>query len=258
MGESRLARTALAVILLLAMCTRTATGRQTTPASEVETDSDPTRPVFVSVRPEFHNVEGQQRQVLIGRYDTSLWRVVILRFEVPIVRTDTGQRTAAGLGDAYGQFLLVPYHSGRFAVVAGSGLILPTATDAALGGGKWVLAPLVAPLWRFSRGLFYLKVQHFTPAGGDDDRRRVNQLLVTPTLIRAVGSAWWVLADTETKTSWQEDGRTGVNSGLQIGRRIAPGVGLWAKSEVWWGSNRDGTWNFKLGVVWYQRRGATP
>lgn len=257
---SRVARTAGAPILALVFGVVPADARQRTPlvSGEVETDSDPTRPVFVSVRPEFYNFDGQHRQILIGRYDTAFRGSVILRFEIPAVRTDGGEQATAGLGDAYGQFLLVPYASGRFAVVVGSGFVLPTATDARLGGAKWILAPVAAPLWRFSRGLGYVKLQNFLSVGGDDGRAPVNYLLLTPTLIRAIGSGWWVLVDTETKTNWREDRQTGVKSGLQVGRRIATGVGLWVKPEVWWGAHREGTWNIKVGVVWYQRRAATP
>ena len=254
----RVTRTAVALILLFVTGgPRTAAGQTTRPPDQIETDSDPTRPVFISFRPEFYKSDRHYTQLLIGRYDTA-WRVFILRFEVPAVRTDDGRRATAGLGDAYGQFLFAPYASGRFAVVVGSGLILPTAVDSRLGGGKWVLAPVTAPLWRFSRGLAYVKLQNFTSVGGHDGRAPVNYLLVTPTFIRGVGRAWWVLADTETKTDWRQDGQTGVKTGVQIGRRIASGVGLWVKPELWWGRNRDGIWNLKVGVVWYQRRGATP
>jgi hypothetical protein len=253
------ARTAGALILALAWGVAPVDARQSTSSSsaDVETDSDPTRPVFVSLRPEFYNFDRRDTQLLIVRYDTAFRRILILRFEVPAARTDSGERATSGLGDAYGQFLLVPYTSGRFAVVVGSGLVLPTATDARLGGDKWVLTPIAAPLWRFARGLAYLKLQNFTSVAGADSRPSANYLLVTPTFIHAVGGAWWVLADTEIKTNWREDGRTGVKSGLQIGRHITNGVGLWVKPEAWWGPNRDGSWNLKLGVVWYQRRGAT-
>jgi len=259
MWSPRLARTSLAAIVLLATGGPPPAAGQT-PGSpgEVETDSDPTRPVFVSLRPEFHNFDGQHRQLLIGRYDTVWWRVLILRFEVPVVRVDDGQRTATGLGDVYGQFLFVPYASGRFAVVVGNGVVLPTAVDGRLGGRKWVLAPIAAPLWRFSRGLAYIKLQNFTAVADHGGGPPVNYLLVTPTFIRVVGRAWWVLADTETKTTWRADGRTGIKSGVQIGRRIADGVGLWVKPEVWWGPNRDGTWNLKVGLVWYHRPAAMP
>ena len=231
--------------------------------AEVETDSDPTRPVFLSVRPEFYFFEGFSQQLFITRYDSAIWKQrrvlgaksgVILRFELPVARLDTGESATAGLGDAYGQFFVVPYLSAKFAWVAGTGLVMPTATDERLGGGKWILAPVVAPVWRLPRGLFYVKFQNFVSIGGDDSRADVNFLLVTPTFIHGVGRSWWVLADSETKTNWERGARTGVKSGFQLGRRLATGVGLWVKPEIWWGANRDGIWNIKVGVVWYQRR----
>src|SRR4051812_42309418 len=216
------AGTAAALILALSCGAATVDARQSAEASsgEVETDSDPTRPVFVSIRPEFYNFDQRDTQLLIVRYDSAVRRTVILRFEVPAARSDDGEHATSGLGDAYGQVLIVPYASGRFAVVAGSGPGLATATDARLGGDKWVLTPIAAPLWRLRRGLAYLKLQNFTSVAGSDNRQSVNYLLVTPTIIHAVGDAWWLLADTETKTNWRQDGRTGVKSGLQFGRHM--------------------------------------
>lgn len=234
------------------------------PAPEINNDSDPTRPVFLSARPEYYNLpNGVERQVLIGRFDAGLLRNrplpgaktgILLRFEVPLARTDTGSDSATGLGDLYGQFLLVPYATRKFAWVVGSGFLLDTATDDLLGSGKWVVAPVAAPLWRLNRGLFFVKLQNFTSFAGDEQAADINYFLVTPTLIHGVGRDWWVLADTETKSDWNADGRTGVKSGFQVGRRVTTGLGLWVKPEVWWAANRDGDWNLKFGLVWYQRR----
>jgi hypothetical protein len=232
----------------------------------VQTDSDPTRPVFFSVRPELYRVgEDVSKLTLTIRYDTALLKThrvfggapgVILRFEVPAVGAEANGQRQVGLGDAYGQFLVMPYVKGGFGWVVGSGFVLPTATDTLLGGSKWVLAPVAVPVWRFPRGLFFVKVQNFASIAGDPGRPDLNFLLVTPTLLHVVRRVWWVLADSETRTTWAANGRTGVKSGLQLGRRIAPGVGFWIKPEVWWGPNRDGQWNLKFGLIWYQAPGS--
>ena len=232
----------------------------------IDNDSDPTRPVFLSVRPEFYSVSDDvEQRALILRFDARVLQGlrpfngapgVLLRFEVPFMAADVRQDDASGLGDTYGQFLVMPYATPKFVWAIGTGFILPTASDELIGGGKWVLAPVGAPVWRFSQGLFFIKVQNFISIAGDRSRPDVNHLLITPTFIRAVSAAWWVLADSETKTRWADDGRTGVKSGFQVGRRLGQGVGLWVKPEVWWGPNRDGRWNLKFGLVWYQRRPA--
>jgi hypothetical protein len=215
------------------------------------TDSDPTRPVLFSVRPEYFGVgDGIWRSQIIARYDQAAlrkrrWlsgqRGLLLRFEIPIAFAGaSGVASRAGLGDAYAQMLLIPRLSGRFALVAGSGLIVPTATSPALGTGKWALAPAVVPVW-FLRGagMFYVKFQDY------------HFLLITPTLIHRLGSASWVLLDTESRTDWSRD-RTGVKSGVQFGRILPNGIGVWLKPEVWWGGDRGGDWNFKTGIVWYR------
>lgn len=247
--------------------------RGQTPSQEleqeaIESDSDPTRPVFFSLRPEFYSVnDGVEQRTFILRYDTlalGTRRIlrgspgVILRFEVPLVGADVRGEPGFGLGDAYAQFFVVPYVKGRFIWAVGSGFVIPTATDDLTGGGKWVLAPVVAPLWRLSRGLFFIKFQNYVSVAGKATRPDLNYLLVTPTFIHVVHRDWWILADSETRTKWTDDGRTGVKSGLQLGRRIAQGVGLWMKPELWWGPNRDGEWNLKFGLVWYQRRTPVP
>jgi hypothetical protein len=228
------------------------------------TDSDPTRPILFSVRPEFSQVaDSVWRLQLIARYDAAVvrrrrWfsgkRGLLLRFEVPLAAADGPSiETRAGLGDAYGQVLLVPKLSSRFALVAGSGLSLPTATSDPLGTGKWTAAPVIAPVW-FLRGagLAYVKLQNFTSFAGDAARPDFNVLLITPTVIRSFHRSWWYLADTETSTNWNKGGRTGVKSGLQIGHVFGNGLGFWMKPEVWWGPNRSGQWNLKTGFVWYR------
>ena len=72
-----------------------------------------------------------------------------LRTDVPITTTHVGSETKTGLGDIYGQVLLIPYVNRRFAFVTGTGLVLPTATYRTLGLGKWQLAPLAVPVWFF-------------------------------------------------------------------------------------------------------------
>ena len=234
-------------------------------AQPVETDSDPTRPVFLSLRPEFYRIADEvDRFSLIARYDRGLFKEkgflgaksgLILRFELPVfTHTDTATASASGLGDVYGQFLLVPHATRKFLWVAGSGVLIPTATDQLLGAGKWVVAPLAAPLWRVPRGLFLIKAQNLTSFAGDRDRGDINHLLITPIYIRGVGTNFWILFDSETKTDWEADGSTGVKSGVQFGRRAGRAYGFWIKPEVWWGPNRDGEWNLKFGLLWYQRR----
>ncbi|HEX6975404.1 MAG TPA: hypothetical protein VF147_13460 [Vicinamibacterales bacterium] len=233
-------------------------------SGDERSDSNPTRPILFSLRPEFsHVAEDVWRMQVVVRYDRAAMRSrrwfggkrgVLTRFELPVSAAAAGgSSTEYGLGDAYGQVLTVPKLSPRFAYVVGTGLSIPTATHALLGTGKWTIAPAFAPIWFLrGRGMTYVKVQNFSSFAGDGSRADLNFLLVTPTLIRTVGNSAWVLADTETKTDWERDGLTDVKSGLQVGWVVARGVGLWVKPEVWWGAHAGGRWNVKTGFVWYR------
>lgn len=256
----------MAAALGISLCAVSARAQTPPPADPAggAAENDPTRPVLLSLRPEYYNGAGELAQSkLILRYDQANFRQrrwlpgrrgAIFRFEVPFARTDLGGGGDTGIGDAYAQLLLIPYFTRRFAVVAGTGALMPTATSELLGTGKLVMAPVAGPLWFMQgrRGLVFVKFQNFVSVAGDDSRADLNFFLVTPMVLRTFQERWWVLADTETKTDWRRDGRTGVKSGLQIGHAIAEGVGVWAKPEVWWGANRDGRWNLKIGIVWHR------
>ena len=257
-------RCGLVLLSLLSAATAArAQAPEQTLAEPIRNDSDPTRAVLFSIRPEFSWLNADvDRSALIFRYDYAAlrqrrWlpgrRGVILRLELPMTQTTTASSDAAGLGDAYAQLLTIPYFTRKFAFAVGSGLGLPTATDDLLGTGHWVVAPAVAPVWFLPGGMFFVRVQNSMTAGGDDTRPDFNVLIVAPTFIHSVGGRFWVLADTETQTDWRRDERTGIKSGLQVGRAVAGRIGVWAKPEVWWGPNPVGRWNLKFGVVWYRR-----
>jgi hypothetical protein len=95
-------------------------------------------------------------------------------------------------------------------------------------------------------------VQNFSSIAGDASRPNINFLQITPTFVQAVARGWWILADSRIKTDWRRDGRTGVRSGLQIGRNFPGKLAVWVKPEAWWGPNRDGRWNLTSGFVWYR------
>jgi hypothetical protein len=115
-------------------------------ANVLRNDSDPTRPILFSLRPEIYSPNRDVTQTaLIFRYDRAQlgqrrWlpgkRGVITRFEMPLASTAvSGGATQVGLGDAYAQLLVSPYFTRTFAFVVGSGLRVPTATDPLLGTG---------------------------------------------------------------------------------------------------------------------------
>jgi hypothetical protein len=224
-------------------------------------DTDPTKPVLFSFREEYYELpNGNWINNFILRKDDLVWkettfpgqaRGVLLRMELPETTAHFGGESEGGLGDGYVQALLLPRLSGPFMLAAGTGLVLPTATERVLGSGKWTIAPILAPLWFIPRQRYaFVKFQEFESFAGPSSRPDVSFLLVTPTFLTRVLQRYWVLVDSESRTDWTRGSVTSYKSGLLVGTMFTPRVGLSVKAEVPWGNHRLGEWTLKATLFW--------
>ncbi len=258
-----------------------------TPDLEMEgADSDPLRVTLLQVRNEYYKLSnGNWQDALIIRSDraflrTSRWggKVGLLtRFDIPIVtahlptgvtllpgfrlalrlgipnaRVQVNSSTHAGLGDVYGQFIVAPLLTRRFALFFGSGVSIPSATYRTLGLGKWTAAPLGGPLCYFGRGRGFalIKFQDFTSFAGNSNRPPVRYVLVTPTVLWAFHPPMWVLVREESHTDLTSPTGTWYTAGLQVGRVFNGKVAAWITPEVLWGPQRPGNFNLKISFAW--------
>jgi hypothetical protein len=219
-------------------------------------DVDPTKPIIFNVRDEFYKLNGDDwRNVLILRTDIIKLgglRNLLLRFDVPFVSSDLGQGTDHGLGDIYGQALLIPYGSEKFFFMVGSGLTAPSATENSLGTGKWQVAPLAIPVWKFKdpKALIFIKTQDYISFAGQSDRADVHYMTVQPFAAVKLSDKWWAGADSEVKVNWERDNQKSYKSGVILLRMWTKSFGTWVKPEIPWGPNREGDWNLKASFFW--------
>lgn len=225
-------------------------------------EDNPTQAVFLSVRNEYRNLRnGAWNNRAIIRKDAVALkgnrlarRGFLLRADLPITTTHLGSETRTGLGDLYGQALYIPYISRKFAFVAGSGFVFPTATHKTLGFGKWVVAPLAIPVWFLPRGkgFFFVKVQDFISIAGVGDRPNIHTLAVNPALIYVPARRWWVPIDVESRTNFKNQGKTDYRVGLGVGKVIAPRFGIEIRGEIPFGGTRPGDWTIKVAGIRYK------
>jgi len=230
---------------------------------EAGVDDDPTRAVFFSVREEYRNLlNGAWNNRIVLRKDEVVLKGhpaggragFLLRTDVPITTTHLGSETHMGLGDIYGQVLYIPHLSRKFALVTGTGIVLPTATHKTLGQGKWQLAPLVVPVWYLARkkGFFLVKFQDFISIAGAGSRPDVHALFINPTLNYLPARRWLVQADAESRTNWKNDNRTDFRVGFGAGRVMTRRFFLGIKCEVPMGGTRQGDWTIKVINTFYR------
>jgi hypothetical protein len=252
-------RLAVLAAALLAGSRLAAAQDPATEAQVIANDTDPTKPVLLSVREEFSRLNDEAwTNAIILRFDKLVIkrlgipgpaRGILTRLDVPMVTSSTAAGTQTGLGDSYLQALVAPKIQGSFVTAIGTGLSVPTASAKVLGLGKWIAAPAIVPiLFLPGRGFALLKFQDFFSFAGDSDRQNVHYFLVTASLLYRTSKQWWIVVDSESNTNWQDAGTTWFKSGLLVGRMISPRVGIWLKGEIPFGDYRVGLWVLKASV----------
>ena len=216
-------------------------------------DTDPTKPVLFSLRNAYYDLGGDLWQnVVVLRRDRLLLRRtefpghargVLTRIELPVVSFHTAAGTTIGLGDLYAQGLVLPNISGNFFMATGMGLVLPTASENTLGGGKWIAAPAIVPIWRFQRkGFSYVKLQDFISFAGASDRDDVHYLSVRPAFLWRLSQRWWTFLDAELTTDWKQDAQSSARTGALLGYMVSRRVGLSVKVGQYYGDHRQAHW----------------
>lgn len=226
------------------------------PESTAGADTDPTKPVAFSLRDEHYDLEGGGwRNVFLLRADTAILRRqlrprgLLLRGDVPFATVRTPRVEESGLGDVYGQALFVVRGSGPLLLALGSGLQAPSATDRALGTGKWILVPTVVPVVFFARkGFAFVKLQDWLSFAGEAERPDLHDLVVTPTLLWRVTRRAWTVVDIESRTDWEDGGRTWAKAGVLLGTMFTPRLGVSLEVELPFGEARPFDWNLKAVV----------
>lgn len=160
-----------------------------------------------------------------------------------------------GLGDILQSFFFSPARATSWGLVWGVGpaLLLPTATDALLGGEKLAIGPTAVVLKQNGPWTFGMLANHLWDVTGDDERAGVNNTFVQPFMSYTTPTGWTYSVATETTYAWDAETWTvpisaGVSKLTRLGGlpvQYKAGLRYWADSPV---AAAKG-WGFKLGFV---------
>ena len=110
----------------------------------------------------------------------------------------------AGLGDVLQSLFLSPVTSGDGLIWGvGPAFGVPTATDDALGAGKWTVGPTGAALRMDGPFTYGALANHLWSFAGEADRTEVNQSFVQPFIAYTTPAAVTVTASSETVYDWR-------------------------------------------------------
>jgi len=149
---------------------------------------------------------------------------LISRTIVPLVYQEA---TAAVLDDEFGlsdivQSLFLSPKQGTPIWGVGPVLLLPTATEEILGGGKWGAGPTGVVLVQEGPWTYGVLANHIWSFAGDDDRGEVNATFLQPFLAYTFPTATTVTLNTESTYDWTE-GQWTVPLNLQVSQMLKLG-----------------------------------
>ena len=134
---------------------------------------------------------------------TPKWNL-ISRTILPIIHqskvANSGSQT--GLGDITQSFFFSPTDSKRVIWAVGPALLIPTATDDALGTKKFGLGPTALVLKQEHGWTYGALTNHIWSVAGSDTRASVNSTFIQPIVSYNTKDAWTYALTMETSYDW--------------------------------------------------------
>jgi hypothetical protein len=161
-----------------------------------------------------------------------------------------------GLGDIVWPAMVGPNKPRGFIWGVGPTVIFPTATDDALGKGKWQAGPAGVALYMSDNWVFGALGQQWWSFAGDDDRPETSSMNVQYFIWRTLPGAWQIGMSPVVMVDWKadSDNRWTIPVGLGIGKTIKLGkmplkIILEVEYAVVRPDDLGQTWNFVLQIA---------
>jgi hypothetical protein len=137
------------------------------------------------------------------------WNVIV-RTIVPIIYEHDivpSKSDDFGLGDIVQSFFFSPKKPGPSGIIWGLGpaMLYPSATDQALGGGKWGVGPTAVLLKQAGKSTFGLLANQIWSVAGKADRADESAMFLQPFYSYTTASATTFGINTETTYDWKGD-----------------------------------------------------
>jgi hypothetical protein len=168
-----------------------------------------------------------------------------------------GASSVSGIGDFDARLLALPYASSKLILAAGLELFMDTASNPALGSGKWSLAPMAIAILPgvFGKGsLFAPAYQYVFSVAGEEDRADISRSQIDIYCVWGLAKGRnWLIVDPQIVLD-HKNKRELATAEVEWGFMIAPAAGVsgYVRPGVGIGHYRPYNWNLELGIkfVW--------
>lgn len=178
---------------------------------------------------------------MVGKFDKNLGNSFLGAIEVPFLQgLDVGPAGVTGVGDTLLKFRKVIPLGGSLIGIAAIEFILPTATEPALGAGKWQVNPGAGVVQMWSPRTFsVLLYKHSLSVAGSDSRPDISVHSVRALQSVILDHGWYVTLD--GRHEWQRRGRNEdwTQVDFEVGRQFSRSFAASAKVGRTWGDRRN-------------------
>jgi hypothetical protein len=168
---------------------------------------------------------------------------VVTRLTVPFVETvplppGPGSDRKSGFGDIQLGSVLAPNRPYGFLWGIGPTFIFPSASDDALGQGKWQAGPVAIAGYLGRKWTASALAQQWWSFAGDDGRSRTSQLSLEYVLLRSLPHRWQVGMQPSMEVDWKASRGNQVSFpvGLGVGKTVRIGkfpVQFWVEADYY-------------------------
>jgi len=189
---------------------------------------------------------------------------LISRTIVPVVYQDDifpGAGDQFGLGDTTQSLFFSPNAAGPGGIIWGAGpvMLVPTATDKLLGGGKWGAGPTFVALRQADGWTYGLLANQIWSFAGDNSKPDISQAYLQPFISYTTADAWTFSLNTESTYNWKtNDWAVPINAMASKLVRIGKlPVQFFAGARYWANSSRNGPegWGARFGLTFLFPKG---
>ncbi|HKT33503.1 MAG TPA: hypothetical protein VJR03_01645 [Nitrospira sp.] len=181
----------------------------------------------------------------------------LLRMEMPFLRTTDAQSPSMGSQRGLSDLSVVAgwraYNTPEYALLVGAVGSFPTASEPALGFGKYTVGPAIATarfLPRLDSFLIGL-LSYQTSVGGDPSRKDISLFNITAQVNSFWGQRWWTIVQSVWNVDFERSGKSSMVMEFEGGRNligrfgayVRPGVGIYGRDVI--GAY---VWNIEIGV----------
>ncbi len=212
----------------------------------------------VEIRNDYqHLQDGSTVYMIVPRVDFSTDPDLSFRIETPVAFAESASNeTESGLGDLLFRGSYRISRGPGYAIVAGSELILNTATKDALGMGKNVVAPLIfasIDLPSYNSVVFPF-LQHYLTLGGGDSRPDVHYTSIKSALLTRWPNLVYTIVEPQIIIDHERADKVGSTLEAEVGRFVNRDTAIWVRPGVGlFGDNLPQVydWKFEIGVRFF-------